>query len=167
MSDTVQQQVTIIAASTPEHVRTARELFIEYQQAIGVDLYFQGFEQELAGLPGDYAPPDGQLLLAMVGGQVAGCVALRRFSDGVSEMKRMYVRPAFKGKRIGRAMAVELIRRAREIGYSKMRLDTLPFMKEAIALYRSLGFKDIGAYRLNPVEGTVYLELDLRGGESQ
>jgi ribosomal protein S18 acetylase RimI-like enzyme len=144
-----------------ENLIQVHKLFLEYQRAIGVDLCFQNFEQELASLPGDYAPPGGRLLLAWDDSGVAGCVGLRKIEDGVCEMKRMYVRPEFRGKGLGRKLAVEIIREAVKIGYKTMKLDTLPVMEEAIALYVSLGFKEVEPYCYNPIEGALYLDLDL------
>ncbi|HEV3408343.1 MAG TPA: GNAT family N-acetyltransferase [Gaiellaceae bacterium] len=150
--------VRLVDASDPEEVRA---LFREYQAELGVDLCFQGFDRELAELPGDYGPPDGSLLVASVDGELAGCVALRRLRDGVCEMKRLYVRPAFRRRRVGRALAEAVIATARERGYGRMRLDTLPSMGEASALYHSLGFREIPPYYRNPVPGARFLELEL------
>jgi putative acetyltransferase len=154
----------IVLAESPELVRTARALFQEYAGALGIELCFQNFERELATLPGKYAPPEGRLLVALAGDEAAGCGALRPLAPSVCEMKRLYVRPVYRGLRLGRALAVRLIEEARAIGYARMQLDTLPSMTEAIRLYRVLGFREIPPYCYNPVPGTLFLELDL--GES-
>ena len=149
-------------AETDEQVGEARALFSEYADSTGVDLCFQNFAEELAALPGDYAPPEGRLILAYVGNHLAGCVALRKLGgEGACEMKRLYVRPAFRGTGLGRKLAESVIGEAVEIGYSSMRLDTLPAMRGAIALYRALVFKEIEPYRHNPVGGSLFMELSL------
>ncbi|MDT5158423.1 MAG: hypothetical protein QOC61_2176 [Acidobacteriota bacterium] len=151
----------LLWAETSAQVEEARGLFNEYAGTTGIDLCFQNFEQELASLPGDYAPPTGRLIVAYSEDGVAGCVALRKIDESLCEMKRLYVRPAFRGTGLGRTLAETVIREASEIGYERMRLDTLPVMGAAIALYRSLGFREIEPYRFNPIEGALYMELDL------
>lgn len=155
----------IVHALSQGEVATARALFREYADALGVDLCFQGFEQELRELPGKYAPPAGRLLLAIeiVDGMdtPAGCGALRPLDAGICEMKRLYVRRAFRGCGTGRVLAEALVAAAQEIGYHAMRLDTMPAMHEAQGLYAAMGFREIGAYRNNPVPGSRFLELNL------
>ena len=151
-----------VQAESPEEIAAIRELFLEYAQSLGFSLCFQSFDQELAGLPGDYAPPDGRLLLATFDSQAAGCVALHKIQDDTCEMKRLYVRPQFRGKGLGKALAERIIHEARSIGYKKLRLDTVePVMRTAVAMYRQLGFREIGPYRSNPIEGALYFELEL------
>jgi putative acetyltransferase len=138
-----------------------KKLFGAYASALGISLDFQGFDQELANLPGDYSPPDGSLLIAYWEGEVAGCVALRKFANGICEMKRLFTKTQFRGLGIGRALCEAIIVRARRIGYERMRLDTLPSMETARALYASLGFTEIEPYRYNPIEGARFMELAL------
>ncbi|MCX6832268.1 MAG: GNAT family N-acetyltransferase [candidate division Zixibacteria bacterium] len=142
-------------------IEVARKLFSEYAAALGFDLCFQDFENELRELPGEYAPPDGCLLLAHDGETAIGCVALRRIDKQACEMKRLYVRPEARGQKLGKKLAEATIAEARRIGYHRMRLDTLPSMSEAIALYRTLGFRETVAYRYNPVPGAIFMELEL------
>jgi putative acetyltransferase len=150
-----------VQAESPEEIETARELFREYAAGLNIDLCFQNFDQEVAGLPGNYAAPSGRLLLAGEGEQIAGCIALRPF-DGDCEMKRLYVRPEFRGQGLGKKLVTTLIDAARELGYERMLLDTLPGkMDEAIVLYRSRGFREIAPYYHNPVPGALFMELSL------
>ncbi len=153
--------MNILRATTPADIAQARALFLEYAAESKLDLCFQGFEEELATLPSKYAPPGGCLLLASEGDIPAGCGALRELTEGVSEMKRLYVRPAFRKLGVGRLLARRLIEEARRIGYGTMRLDTLASMRAARALYESLGFVRIPAYYANPLAEVVYLELVL------
>ncbi len=157
----------IVLADERDSVEIARSLFIEYANSLDFSLCFQGFDEELAALPGDYSPPAGRLLLATVDGKNAGCVALRRLDRSVCEMKRLYVRPEFRDRGIGRKMALEITRAAQGAGYKKLRLDTVPIMKEAIALYRSMGFMEIEPYRDNPVPGALFMELVLPRPEEE
>lgn len=152
----------VAQAESPEQIAAARELFLEYAQSLGFSLCFQSFDKELAGLPGDYAPPEGRLLLATYQDQLAGCVALHPLGPQVCEMKRLYLRPQFRGKGLGRALADQIIAEARQIGYESIRLDTVePRMKDAVAMYRKLGFQEIAPYCSNPIAGALYMELDL------
>ena len=153
----------LIQAETNDEIESARELFREYASGLGIDLCFQNFDKELAQLPGDYVPPTGRLFLALEDDATIGCVALRKIGDGVCEMKRLYVRPEFRGTGLGRTLTEAIIEAAREIGYDRMRLDTLPGkMDRAIAMYRSLGFREIEPYYQNPVQDAVFMELILR-----
>lgn len=151
-------------ATTPADLDLVRALWREYQRAIGVDLCFQGFERELETLPGAYARPGGRILVAREGEDPAGCGALRPLETGIAELKRMWVRPAFRGRKAGRLVAEALVEAARAEGYRAIRLDTLGTMREARALYRSLGFREIPAYYGNPLPDVVYMELALRRG---
>ena len=149
-------------AESPEEISQARELFLEYAKSLNFSLCFQGFDRELAELPGDYAPPDGWLLLLEHDGRLAGCVALHKLDVDTCEMKRLYLRPEFRGRGLGLALARAIIDEARKIGYRYMRLDTVePVMQDAVAMYRKMGFKEIAPYRPNPIEGAMYMELQL------
>ena len=153
---------SIAEALDARSVDACRELFREYQQGLGVSLCFQGFDRELAQLPGDYARPRGRLLLARIVGEPAGCVAVRPLGERDAEMKRLYVRPAYRGMGIGRVLAECAIDDARAIGYATLKLDTLPAMGEAQRLYAELGFGDTQPYNDNPVAGVRFLALELR-----
>ena len=157
----ISEAMTIFRAATPRAVELARARFREYEASLGIDLCFQGFGEELATLPGAYEPPAARLLLAFDGADAVGCVGLRSLGDGACEMKRLYVRPAARGTGLGRRLAGTVIGEARAIGYARLRLDTLPSMKEAIALYRALGFVEIAPYCENPVAGALFMELGL------
>jgi ribosomal protein S18 acetylase RimI-like enzyme len=153
--------VRLSQATGPAELEAARALFREYQAAIGVDLCFQGFEAELEGLPGGYAPPAGRLLLAWDGEAAVGCGALRSIGSGVAELKRMWTRPAARGRGVARAVASALLEAARTERYRTVRLDTLTWMTAARGLYSSLGFRECPAYYPNPLPGVVYMELEL------
>jgi ribosomal protein S18 acetylase RimI-like enzyme len=150
----------LIQATLPEHIEQARALFLEYADSLGFSLCFQSFDEELKSLPGAYAAPSGRLLLALYEQQAAGCVALRNLEANICEMKRLYVRPAYRGKGLGRILVERVIAEARAIGYERMRLDTIASsMQEAVELYRRKGFQEIAPYRANPIEGALYMEL--------
>jgi len=161
----VVSRLSLVQAESTQQIAQARELFLEYAQSLGFSLCFQNFDKELAGLPGDYAPPAGRLLLAEYEGHLAGCVALRKLKpesgeEGICEMKRLYIRPQFRGKKLGRTLADRIIAEARQIGYRRMRLDTVePVMKDAVAMYRKIGFVEIAPYCQNPIAGALYMEL--------
>jgi ribosomal protein S18 acetylase RimI-like enzyme len=152
----------IVRARSKRHLEHIKELFTEYATSLGFNLSFQDFDKEMSELPGEYSPPNGRLLLALYNRQIAGCVALRKISKNICEMKRLYVRSAFRGKGIGKNLARLIIQEARKTGYNHMRLDTVPSMKEAILLYYSLGFKKSNPYRYNPIKGAMFMELTLR-----
>ncbi|MFZ0063225.1 MAG: GNAT family N-acetyltransferase [Pyrinomonadaceae bacterium] len=153
----------ILQAQSAREIQQVRELFGEYVAWLGINLCFQNYDKEVAELPGDYALPSGRLLLALADdGEAAGCAALRDLADGVCEMKRLFVRPDFRGQRLGWQMAEMILAEARAIGYEHIRLDTLPGkMDRAIVMYRTLGFKDIAPYYNNPVAGAAFMELKL------
>ncbi|MGH9513261.1 MAG: GNAT family N-acetyltransferase [Terriglobales bacterium] len=154
--------IVISQAASSLDIAEVRELFLEYAQSLGFSLCFQNFDREVAELPGDYASPRGSLLIARYGAVPAGCVALHGLEPGICEMKRLYLRPQFRAKGLGRELAERIIADARSGGYKKMRLDTVePKMRKAVALYSALGFREIGPYRPNPIEGAMYMELDL------
>ncbi len=155
------QPLTIARAEGSEDMGRVRELFVEYQDWLGVDLCFQGFDEELENLPGKYAPPGGRLLLARQGEAVAGGVGMWRLEDGICEMKRLYVRSPWRGKGLGRRLAWAIVTEARAAGYARMRLDTLGHLTAARALYRDMGFVEVAPYYRNPHEGVTYMELDL------
>ena len=148
-------------AQTEVEIDMMRSLFREYEAFLNVDLCFQGFEEELAGLPGKYAPPEGALLLGVIDDQAVGCVALRQLEPGVCEMKRLYVKPKARGAGLGRKLADHIIAIARQHGYTLMRLDTLDTLTEAMNLYQRLGFRRIDPYYDNPLPGAIYWELTL------
>ena len=155
-------QIDLIHATQPEHIEQAQALFLEYGRSLSFSLCFQSFDEELKSLPGAYAPPSGRLLLARSAGHAAGCVALRKLEAGICEMKRLYVRPGDRGKRLGRLLVERIIVEARIIGYQSMRLDTIESaMKDAIALYRRMGFEEIAPYSDIPVEHALWMELRL------
>lgn len=168
---TIRPPIHITAAQDAGHHEAARALFREYAAQLGVDLCFQGFEAELASLPGDYAEPRGTLLLAWIDGELAGCCALRPIDDvdyaNAAEMKRLYVRKAFRGFGLGRRLAEALMDEARRCGYSVMLLDTLDDMEAARELYASLGFVETAPYYFNPIPGAHYLRADLAEAPSR
>lgn len=154
--------VRLVQPASRDDWSHARRLVEEYAASLGVDLSFQGIAHELAHLPHEYGPPSGAFVLAEDGGEFVGCAGVRRFADGIAEMKRMYTVRAVRGRGVGRLLAERVIADARALGYARLRLDTLPTMTAAHALYVSLGFRPTAAYRFNPVAGTAYLELELR-----
>jgi putative acetyltransferase len=174
------RHLSIVPADNVVRIEAARELFREYAAALSFDLCFQGFEEELAGLPGEYAPWSGMLLLGLVDDQLAGCVALRRIEgeagghgalfggSDVCEMKRLYVRPDYRGCGLGRVLVDAILNCASAIGYRAMRLDTVPSeMGAAVAMYRTFGFVEIPPYRNNPIAGAKYMELDLKNRQKE
>jgi GNAT superfamily N-acetyltransferase len=156
-------RMRFVQVKSEDEINLARQLFREYEKWIDVDLCFQSFEKELSELPGRYAPESGRLLLAYSDEELAGCIALRRLSEDTCEMKRLFLRPGFHGRGLGRTLAQKIIDEARAMGYARMCLDTIPGkMDKAISLYRSLGFREISPYYDSPVAGAKFMELSLR-----
>jgi putative acetyltransferase len=155
------RMLRIVKVEMGKHLELARDILKEYVDSLDFDLNFQDVEEEFGSLPGQYAPPEGRLLLAMYEGKPAGCIALRKLNDGICEMKRLYVKPQFRDLGIGRALAEAIIEEAKRIRYTHMRLDTVPAMHRARALYALLGFRNIRPYRYNPIEGSEFMELSL------
>ena len=152
--------IDLVQATLPEDIEQVRSLFLEYGRYLGFSLCFQSFDEELKGLPGAYGPPSGRLLLARSADHAAGCVALRKLETGICEMKRLYVRPSDRGRGLGRTLVERLISDARAIGYERMRLDTIESaMKDAVALYRRIGFKEIAPYSGVPIDRALWMEL--------
>jgi putative acetyltransferase len=155
--------VKFAEANTEEFVERAKELIREYAQSLQFDLKFQDFDKEMEDFPGQYASPTGCLYIALDKNQPIGCVALRDLGQGICEMKRLYVKPLFRGQKVGKLLAEVAIKAAKDMGYDYMRLDTVPSMKQANMLYKALGFKQIVPYRFNPIEGATFFELNLNG----
>lgn len=154
--------IELVSATSAEHIAIVRELFREYAAGLAIDLCFQNFEKELAELPGHYMPPRGRLLLAKRDGQIAGCIALRPMETGIGELKRLYVRPEFRGSGIGQALVARVLDEARKTGYRIVRLDTLREMRNAISLYTAFGFKEVAPYRPGEPHGICYFELNFK-----
>lgn len=157
----LKSRIDLLPAIDPPAIAGVRELFREYQRSLAVDLCFQNFEAELVSLPGDYAPPRGRLIVAYIDGRPAACVALRPVDGQTGEMKRLFVRPAHRGQRLGFRLVATVIFESREIGYRRLVLDTLPSMTEAQILYARFGFVDIPPYTYNPIAGSRFMGLDL------
>jgi putative acetyltransferase len=158
----VRDPIELIRAILPEHIEQARTLFLEYGSSLGFSLCFQSFDEEVKNLPGGYGPPNGILLLARCADHAAGCIALRKLEAGICEMKRLYVRPGERGRGLVRILVERLIAEARVIGYERMRLDTVESaMKNAVALYRRMGFQEIAPYSSIAIESALWMELRL------
>lgn len=154
--------IVIYEALAENDIAEAKKLFIEYANSLNFDLCFQGFDEEVSNLPGKYASPEGRLLLARIDNKIGGCIALRKLESGICEMKRLYVRPEFRGRGIGKILCDKLLEQAKSKGYKKMRLDTIYHqMQSAIKLYKSYGFHEIPPYYYNPQEGVLFMELEL------
>jgi putative acetyltransferase len=161
-SETRNPALQFVQVQSESQIEQVRQLFLEYARSLGFSLCFQNFDQELANLPGDYSPPHGKLLLAEFEGELAGCVALHKLENEICEMKRLYLRPQFRGKGLGRALATRIIAEARDLGYSRLRLDTVESaMQDAVAMYLKLGFRKIDPYCENPMPSALYMELVL------
>jgi putative acetyltransferase len=161
-SETRNPALQFVQVQSESQIEQVRQLFLEYARSLGFSLCFQNFDQELANLPGDYSPPYGKLLLAEFEGELAGCVALHKLENEICEMKRLYLRPQFRGKGLGRALATRIIAEARDLGYSRLRLDTVESaMQDAVAMYLKLGFRKIDPYCENPMPSALYMELVL------
>jgi putative acetyltransferase len=161
-SETRNSALQFVQVQSDSQIEQVRQLFLEYARSLGFSLCFQNFDQELANLPGDYSPPHGKLLLAEFEGELAGCVALHKLENEICEMKRLYLRPQFRGKGLGRALATRIIAEARDLGYSRLRLDTVESaMQDAVAMYLKLGFRKIDPYCENPMPSALYMELVL------
>lgn len=159
--------IRLVPARTSVQLRDTRALFLEYAASLGFDLHFQDFDREVASLPGEYVPPGGTLLLALADERAAGCVALRALDEQTCELKRLYVRREARGRGIGRLLCAAVIAQAQASGYARMKLDTVPQMIEAIALYRALGFVPAEPYRYNPLPGAMFMELVLESRQSE
>lgn len=157
------REVRFVKVDEGEDLDVIRQLFREYAESLEIDLCFQNFEEELKALPGKYAAPEGTMILALVDGESAGCIALRKSSEGIAEMKRLFVRDDYRGLHIGKRLVQLILEEAARLGYSYIRLDTLSTMKEAVSLYQSFGFYEIAPYIYNPIEDAKYMELRLEG----
>jgi putative acetyltransferase len=158
--------IKIIKAFSQKDIKIIRQLFVEYSASLDFNLDFQNFEDEIKSLPGKYAPPYGKLYLALYKNKPAGCIAVRKIDENYCEMKRLYVRPEYRGLKIGKALSEIIINEAKRMGYKFMRLDTVASMTSARNLYREFGFKEITAYCFNPIQGAIYMELDLQVNKS-
>ena len=153
--------INYITSKTEQDFADAKDLFLEYANSLNFELCFQNFENEISDLPAQYSEPTGCIILCYKDDKPIGCVGLRKFAEGICEMKRLYLKNEARGKGIGRVLAEKVIEKAKELGYKKMQLDTIETMKEAISLYKSMGFKEISPYRFNPVKGVIYMEIEL------
>lgn len=157
------REVKFVEVSDEQNLEEVRQLFRAYAESLEIDLCFQNFEEELAALPGKYAAPEGTIILALVEDEAAGCIALRKSSEGIAEMKRLFVREGYRGLHIGKRLVGMILEEAVKLGYAYIRLDTLATMKEAVSLYQSFGFYEIEPYIYNPIEDARYMELRLEG----